>query len=119
MAARRGTTRAMSDAHEDHLAKVFGGRKTKGSGNQWHNPNDGFTSPTSKFPLTWDGKSTFDKSISVSLEMWRKLNEGVRFGSIPLIPLRFYSSQRLEVGLDLVVLDLDDFATILQAANDG
>lgn len=109
-------TRKMSDAHEDWLVDLLGGRKTKGSGNQWHNPMDGrHSSRTMHYAFAWDGKSTFAKSIGVSLEMWDKAKEQAG-GERPLLPLRFYADERLRVRLDLVCLAAEDFAEILEDA---
>ena len=33
--AKKPTTRQMSDAQEEHIAEVFGVRRTRGSGNQF------------------------------------------------------------------------------------
>lgn len=111
------TTRKMSDAHEDWLVETLGGAKTRGSGNQWRAPADGRHNPYDKreWPFAWDGKSTFAKSASVNRDMWEKIREQAR-PNLPLIPLRFYDNEKLEVGLDLVVLDAQTFADILEAA---
>lgn len=109
-------TRKMSDAHEEHLVEVLGGRKTKGSGNQWHNPMDGrHSSRTVNYAFAWDGKSTLGKSIGVTREMWGKAEDQAG-GERAALPLRFYDDERLRVGLDLVVISLDDFAELLDAA---
>lgn len=110
-------TRKMSDAHETYLAALLGGRMTKGSGNQWHNPMDGRHSGMHQYyAFAWDGKATFSKSASVSLSMWDKAREQAA-PEMPLIPLRFYANERLEVTLDLVVLKAETFADILEDAN--
>ena len=109
-------TRRMNDAHEDWLVDLPGARKTKGSGNQWHNPMDGrHNSLTQHYAFAWDGKSTLGKSIGVTLEMWDKARVQAG-GERPLLPLRFYADERLRVRLDLVVLSAEDFAEILDAA---
>lgn len=111
------TTRKMSDAHEDHLVEVLGGRKTKGSGNQWRDPADGRHSVhEQEFAFGWDGKSTLAKSLSISLAMWEKIREQAS-PLRPMIPLRFYRTERLAVSLDLVVISLEDFTELLEAAN--
>lgn len=111
------TTRKMSDAHEDWLVGVLGGRKTKGSGNQWHNPMDGrHSSMHQHYAFAWDGKATLAKSTSVSLAMWEKAREQAS-PEMPLLPLRFYANESLEVALDLVVLKATTFADLLDDAN--
>ncbi len=107
----------MSDAHEAHLAEVLGGKVMPGSGNQWNNQMDVRQSHHHlTFAIAADGKSTFGKSISVTREMWDKAVEQSH-GERAVLPLRFYDTERLKVGIDLVVLSLDDFAELLEAAN--
>lgn len=106
----------MSDAHENFLAKLFKGRKSKGSGNQFNDQMDGrnerYETP---FALAWDGKSTLTKSTSISRTMWEKAVAQAN-GEIPMLALRFYDTYRLAVGLDLVVLEAEEFYRILEAA---
>jgi hypothetical protein len=107
----------MGDTHEDFLVALFGGRQTRGSGNQWHNPMDGRQSSRQvTYAFAWDGKSTLGKSVGVSLEMWGKAREQAH-GERPMVALRWYANERLEVKQDLVVIDAHDFAEILEAAN--
>lgn len=116
--ARKGTTRAMSDKHEDYLARVLGGRKTRGSGNQPANQMDGrHASLIERFAFAWDGKSTLGKSISVTEEMWLKAEEQCH-SERPMLALRWYNTERLDVGLDLVTIGLDDFVELRDAALD-
>jgi hypothetical protein len=107
----------MSDKHETDLVNLIGGRRTRASGAIWTDQADGRHDPQEmEYAFAWDGKSTFGGSIGISRKMWEKLCEHVH-GARPAIPLRFYDNQRLDLGLDLVVLDLDDFAELLEAAN--
>lgn len=112
------TTRAMSDRHEDHLAEVLQGRKTRGSGNQFRDQMDGKQSyREQRYTFAWDGKATLGKSLSVTREMWAKAQEQAHW-AIPILPLRFYANERLtQVEADLVVVDLDTLAEIQQDAN--
>jgi hypothetical protein len=111
------TTRKLSDKHEEFLVALFGGRRTKGSGNQWHNPMDGRTSSrTKRYAFAWDGKATLSKSVGVSLEMWRKAVEQAG-DERTMLPLRFYRNESLEVGLDLVVMSAYDAAEVIDDAN--
>lgn len=101
----------MGDAHEDHLHKALGGRKTKGSGNQWQNPADGRTSRyEEEYALAWDGKSTYAKSMSITREMLRKIREQA-LPEAPMIGVRFYDpdagTSRLEVAEDWALVPLD------------
>lgn len=67
------------------------------------------------FALAWDGKSTLGNSVGVTREMWYKAREQSH-GEIPILALRWYEDYRLSADLDLVVLDINDFAEILEAA---
>lgn len=113
------TTRDMSDRHEDHLADVLSGRKTKGSGNQFRDQMDGKQSYREEhYVFAWDGKSTLGKSVSVTREMWAKAEEQSHWAT-PILPLRFYANARLtQVDADLVVVDLDVFAQMQHDANE-
>lgn len=115
--AKRGTTRAMSDKHEEFLVDLFGGRRTRGSGNQASNPMDGRHSRMSEVcAFAWDGKSTLGKSVGVTREMWEKAEEQSH-GERPMLALRFYDTDRLDVGLDLVVISAQDMAELLERVN--
>lgn len=105
----------MADEHETDLAQRLGGRQTRGSGNQAANPMDGrHQHYSSAHAFAWDGKSTLGGSIGVTREMWNKAVEQSH-GERPMLALRFYDSERLKVGLDLVVVSLDDFEELLEA----
>ena len=107
----------MSQVHEAFLVKMLGGRKTKASGSQWQDQMDGrHARREQEFAFAWDGKSTFAKSIGLTRVMWEKAKEQAH-GERPLLPLRFYDTSRLDVGLDLVVMDLNDFVELLERAN--
>jgi hypothetical protein len=106
----------MGDKHEAFLATLFGGYASRGSGNQWHNPMDGRTPRTLRYSYAWDGKSTLGKSIGVSREMWVKAVEQSG-GHTPMLPLRFYDNEALDVGLDLAVVSLHDLAELIETAN--
>lgn len=113
------TTRKMSRAHEEHVAEVLGARLTRNSGAVWSDQSDFHQiDRDARFRVAGDGKATLSKSISITREMWKKTKEQAR-GLEPIMPLRFYVDDRLtKVEADLVVVDLDFFAEILQAAND-
>ena len=106
----------MGDAHEAFLVDLLGGRQTRGSGNQWHNPMDGRQNRlTVPYAFAWDGKSTLGKSIGVSLSMWDKAVEQAG-GERPMLGLRWYANERLDVVRDLLVVDPYDMSEILAAA---
>jgi hypothetical protein len=107
----------MGDEHEGFLVSLFGGRQAPGSGNQWRNPMDGRTSRKHlRFAFAWDGKSTLSKSVGVTIAMWDKAREQAG-GERPMLALRFYANESLEVIRDLVVVDAHVFAELLEAAN--
>lgn len=107
----------MGEAHERFLVGLLGGRKTRASGATWKDQMDGRHGRKSEtFAFAWDGKSTLANSIGVSRAMWSKAIEQAA-GERPLLGLRFYDTERLDVGEDLVVLSAHDFAEVLQEAN--
>lgn len=116
MKGRSISTRKMSDKHEDDLIEQLGGSKAKGSGNQWANPMDGrHNHLTTEYAFAWDAKSTLGKSIGMTREQWDKAVEQAG-AERPCMPLRWYEDERLHIGLDLVVLSLNDFTELLAAA---
>jgi hypothetical protein len=109
----------MGDAHEAFLCSLFEGRQARGSGNQWRNPMDGRTSRKHlRFAFAWDGKSTLGKSLSIPLTMIAKAREQAG-GERPMIGLRWYKNEGLEVARDWVAVDAHDMAEVLEAANQG
>lgn len=107
----------MGDAHEGFLAGLLGGRRTKASGAVWKDQMDGrHNRLRERFAFAWDGKSTLGKSIGVTRKMWEKAREQAS-GERPMLALRFYDTEALDVGEDLVVLGVHDFAEVLQQAN--
>jgi len=108
------TTRNMSDKHEAFLQQLFGGRITPGSGSSFANQMDVRNDRTDPLPLAIDGKSTFGKSVGVTLEMWEKAVE--QAGDLtPMLALRWYAKDNtLTPQRDLVVLDAHDFATMVE-----
>lgn len=111
------TTKDMGDAHEAFLQEVLGGRRTRGSGNQWNNQMDGrHNRMTDPFAFAWDGKSTMGLSIGVTRPMWRKAVDQAG-GERPMLGLRFYANSRLDVDLDLVVVNVYDMSEMLATLN--
>lgn len=96
--------RRMSDKHEDFLAELFGGRKTRGSGNQWRDPMDGkHNRKTEPYAFAWDGKATLAKSHTVTLDMIKKAREQSG-GDEPMLALRWYANENLDVLEDWVLV---------------
>lgn len=112
------TTRKMSDRHEEDLASVLDGRKTRASGSTWHDKADGHQRASEgHYRFAWDGKSTLGKSIGVSIDMWRKIGKDSGH-LLPAIPLRFYADARLTMAhADLIAVDLEVFAQMQRDAN--
>jgi len=108
----------MADTHEADMSQWFGGRRTRGSGNQFNNPADGRVSRYRKlFAFAWDCKSTRSGSVTVSTATWNKLREQSG-GERPMLPIRFYDTDTLHVALDLVVIELDDLRELVTAVED-
>lgn len=111
-------TRKMSDRHEEDLADLLGGKRTRNSGAVWSDQSDGHHLQSEEhWRFAWDGKSTLGNSIGISRDMVTKLRQQSR-GLLPLLPLRWYRDNRLTtVDIDMIALDLDTFAEILADAN--
>lgn len=106
----------MADKHEDEVCEAIGARKTRGSGNQWRDQTDGkHNHRETDFAFAFDGKSTTGKGVNVTREMWQKTREQAA-GERPLLALRFYEDDTLEESQDLVVMSLDDFVEMREAA---
>lgn len=112
------TTRKMSARHEDDLVALLGGERTRNSGAVWSDQADGHqTGLDQHYRFTWDGKSTLGMSIGITRAMWAKLVKQSR-GLTPIIPLRWYRDTRLtEVDLDLIVVEAEVFAEMMNDAN--
>jgi hypothetical protein len=96
--------------------RILGGRRTRGSGNQFSDQMDG-RHDEGRWSFAWDGKSTLGNSVGVTPEMWDKAVEQSH-GARPLLPLRWYSDWRLTPRLDLVVCDLHDLAEMVGELRD-
>ena len=98
----------MAELHETRLAERFGGRKSRGSGNQHRDPLDGRQDHHEDYmAFAWDGKSTFGAGLTVTRKLWEKTKEDSH-NERPMLGLMFYRSGRLDIDHDLVVLDADD-----------
>ena len=59
----RTLNQRMADLHEEFLADLIGGRRSRCSGNQWRDAMDGRnTVGTAPYPFAFDGKATLGKS---------------------------------------------------------
>lgn len=107
----------MAEFHEQFLAKLNGGVKSKASGSQWTDQADGRNCRiTTDFAFAWDGKSTCGQGISVTRDMLRKIREQAG-GERPQIGLRFYETERLDaVAEEWIAVTAADFGELLEAA---
>jgi len=106
--------------HEEYIAGRFMTTRNRGSGNQWNNQADGGIDRSDfEFAFRWDCKAAMPgtKSISVSREMLGKIQEQAH-GARPMIPLRFYSSERGQVEHDWIAIRADDFEEMWLAATE-
>jgi hypothetical protein len=91
--------------------KAFEGRRTKGSGNQWHSKGD---VKAKRFLI--EDKSTEHKSFTVTKKLWEKIwGEAIINGRIPILSLRIDCKD----PLDLVVLDQRDFLELTGEKHDN
>ena len=115
--ARQSTTVGMSQAHESTVAEYLEGKISRGSGNQFNRPGDVWT-PRGLFRFMVECKSTRNKSFSITRKTWKKTEEQAH-DALPAMAIRFYEegTARLLPHRDLVVLRLEDFAELLERAN--
>lgn len=113
---RKPSTRKMSERHEEYILSVIGGRRTRNSGAVWSDQMDVRNDVRAdEYAFAADGKSTFGESIGVSKAMWYKAVEQSA-DLIPILPLRWYADWKLDVELDLWVIDDNTFRAFLDIA---
>ena len=114
MEAKKPTTRAMSDRHEQYINNILGGRRTRNSGAVWSDPTDvRMDVREDRLAFAADGKSTLGQSITLKREDWDKLKD--QAGDLtPIMPIRFYDTYRLDVGLDLWLMDDNTFVDMFE-----
>lgn len=108
----------MARLHEEYLAELFGGRKSRGSGSQWQDPADGRNNRLTEveFAFAWDGKSTAGLGVTIDLKMIAKIREQAG-GERPALGLRWYGTEDLQrVTEDWVAVQAADFAEMLAGA---
>lgn len=89
---------------EEKTAKEFGGRRHAGSGNKWYNPGD-----VSNDKFLIESKSTIHKGFTITGKLWEKLErQGLLSRRVPVL------SVELGGGAELVVLDKDDFISLIK-----
>jgi len=111
-------TKKLADLHEEYLADVLQGRKTKSSGNQLHDPADGRNAPYSPLGFAWDCKCAMPgtKSISITREMLSKIEHESHGMLMPGVPIRFYESERGAVEHDWIAIRTEDLRALLDYA---
>lgn len=83
---------------EARIAKEFGGKRNRGSGNKWYNPSD-----IKSLIYLIESKETNKESFSIKRSVWEKLYEEALFSKkIPLLHIRIQD-------LELVVISKQDF----------
>jgi len=107
----------MAEKHEGWAAALFHAVRSRGSGSQWHSPID---SRQNHMLVTYgfaqECKSTLRKSFSITRAMWQKAREQAG-AERPSVLVRFYDTECLDVGYDLILTDAMDFAEVLERAN--
>jgi hypothetical protein len=112
------STRELSDPHEFFLADMIGGRRMKGSGNQFNGQTDARNQPHTPFPIAIDGKSTLGRSMIIRLADWQKVVE--QAGDLhPALGLRWYHDDRLRESTDLFVVSASFFSELLYLARES
>lgn len=109
-------TAEMARLHEEYLAQINDGTKTKASGSGWDEQADGRNHHDRPFAYRWDGKATKGKSVTITLEMIEKILDQAH-GERPQIGLRWYGDERLKSVLaDWVAVRGADWEETLMAA---
>lgn len=112
--ARKPTTRQMSDAQEEHIAEVFGVRRTRGSGNQWRDQMDDRSHRMDEaVAFAFDGKSTFAQSVGVKRSELDKATEQAH-AERPVLAYRFYEDWTLKHFIDWYLLREDDLLELVE-----
>jgi hypothetical protein len=107
----------LSRLHEADIAEWLGGAQSKSSGNQWHDPADGRHDPYDEFAFAWDCKCVLPgtKSLSISRLDLTKITEQAR-GRRPMMPLRFYASERGLIEHDWIAIKAQDLRELIERA---
>lgn len=112
----------LANLHEEFIASVLRGRKTKASGSQWNDPGDGRHNRhnhLTPFAFGWDCKCAMPgtKSISITRDMLDKIIEQAG-GERPMIPLRFYATERGAVQYDWLAMPVSDLVEMIEYMED-
>jgi hypothetical protein len=107
----------MAVRHERDIAELFapfGGHVSKASGATDSAKNDGRTDHFGRWAFSWDCKATQGQSIAVSRALLNKLRKDAT-GDSPVLPLRFYANDQLDISWDLVAFQLEDVRAMFEA----
>lgn len=112
--SKKPTTRQMSDAQEEHIAEVFGVRRTRGSGNQWRDQMDDRSHRMDEaVAFAFDGKSTFGQSVGVKRSELDKATEQAH-AERPVMAYRFYEDWTLKHFIDWYLLQENDLLELVE-----
>jgi hypothetical protein len=106
----------MGEIHEERLAAVNDGKKTRGSGSQWAEQADGRNHHDLPFAFRWDGKSTKGRQVAVTLDMIRKIRDQAH-GERPQLGLLWFGNEALTSVLESwIAVPEEDWGELLPAA---
>ena len=104
----------MGDAHEAHIQAVFGGRRTRGSGNQWRDQTDvRMDHREEAVAFAFDGKSTRARSTTITRADLDKLTEQAA-ELRPCLAVRFYEDDRLKLAEDWYLVAENDLLELVE-----
>jgi len=109
----------LSVKHEADWADWLGTERNRGSGNQWAHQTDGRTNRYEvPFAFAFDCKAAMPgtKSITVTLPMIAKLRQQAH-GERPILPMRFYETERGGYTEDWVLVRKGDFCEMEAICN--
>lgn len=117
MAGDKDIKHRLSRQHEEDIHELLGGHSSKSSGNQWHDAADGKHDAYEELAFAWDCKCVmpWTKSLSISRTDISKIAEQGR-GRKPMLPIRFYATERGAVEHDLIAIRTDDFGELISLA---
>src|SRR4051794_3164394 len=103
----------LSRLHESDVAELLGGHRSKSSGNQWHDAADGKHGHYDDFAFAWDCKCVLPttQSIRITRAELAKITTQAA-GRRPLVPVRFYASERGQIAYDMALVRIHDLAEL-------
>lgn len=117
---RPKSTTALSKLQEDHIAKLYNGKRSPSSGASWSDQGDiRYEFHTDEiapydilFSFLGECKTTQAKSISLKKEVWEKIaEEAAHSKRRPCMFIRFHDENGKH--LDLVIRDVNDDCEII------